>query len=35
MQRWRLVVLAALLVGPVLVLIGLGMHELWWTGWSF
>lgn len=35
MQRWRLAVLAALVAGPVLVLIGLGMHELWWTGWSF
>jgi small GTP-binding protein len=35
MQRWRLIILAGLIAAPILVLIGLGMYYLWWTGWAF
>ena len=35
MQRWRFYVLAALVAGPVLVLISFGMVYMWQTGLSF
>lgn len=34
-QHWRLIILAALIAIPVLVLSGLGAVYLWWSGWAF
>jgi predicted GTPase len=34
-RHWRLIVLAALVATPVLVLSGLGAYYLWWSGWAF
>jgi predicted GTPase len=35
MRSWRLVVLAALVAAPILVLIGFGVYHLWLTGLAF
>src|SRR5262249_12116726 len=35
MSRWRIGIVAALLVLPVLVLAGLGSYYLWANGWAF
>jgi predicted GTPase len=35
MSRWRIIVVAALLIVPVLVLAGVGSYFLWARGWGF
>src|SRR5262249_4742927 len=35
MSRWRIALLAALVAGPVLFLLGMGSYTLWQRGWWF